>query len=261
MNNLILSLRNFSLRITILLTFVLLIVVGSCSIGSSGGMKITAVLTAVASALMYMTIAVHSIDDDDKAVKVSYVMLFAYVVSLFNALTRDFPDIGDFFSIMFDEGGIEGWTYNFCRAAAPYALLMNVLMTGALIWGIRDVNKKFTVAWYVALIGYGISCISTFLLFSDNCDYGVYTSISNVGNFFGIMQFVILLFIGGRTKRQTAQSLCVSSEIPVDSRQPAEPTRQQDWMEGLASLKELLDSGVLTQEEFDEEKRKILNAK
>ena len=261
MNNLILSLRNFSLRIMILLTFVLLIVVGSCSIGSSGGMKITAVLTAVASALMYMTIAVHSIDDDDKAVKVSYVMLFAYVVSLFNALTRDFPDIGDFFSIMFDEGGIEGWTYNFCRAAAPYALLMNVLMTGALIWGIRDVNKKFTVAWYVALIGYGISCISTFLLFSDNCDYGVYTSISNIGNFFGIMQFVILLFIGGRTKRQTAQSLCVSSEMPVDSRQPAEPTRQQGWMEGLASLKELLDSGVLTQEEFDEEKRKILNAK
>ncbi len=35
---------------------------------------------------------------------------------------------------------------------------------------------------------------------------------------------------------------------------------QSDQVEALKNLKELLDSGVLTQEEFDQQKQKILNA-
>ena len=43
----------------------------------------------------------------------------------------------------------------------------------------------------------------------------------------------------------------------VDARQ-AEPPSDADRYETLSKLKELLDSGVLTQEEFDNEKRQVL---
>jgi len=39
---------------------------------------------------------------------------------------------------------------------------------------------------------------------------------------------------------------------------PAEPASDTDRYEKLSKLKELLDSGVLTQEEFDSEKQQVL---
>lgn len=259
MNELILSLRNFSLRIAILLMFVLTLVIGLWGIIGGGSMKITGVVGAVTIALVYITFAVHAIDNDDKAVKVSYVMLAAYAVSLLNAL-MNWGDYPDFAGMIFSGDSVEDWAYGVAQASAPYSLLANVLIAGALIWGIRDVNKKFTIAWIVALIGQGVTCIGAFVLFSGSYDFGVYTSINNIGSVFGGIMIVILLFTGGRAKQQTAQTLRPSAEMTAQPQPPAAPSAGQPGrMEMLVRLKELLDSGVLTQEEFDEEKRKILN--
>lgn len=260
MNELILSLRNFSLRIAILLMLVLTFAVGLWGVIGGGGMKITGAISAVTFAIVYTTFAVHAIDNDDKAVKVSSVMLAAYAVSLLNALINlgDYPD---FTGIMFGGDSAESWAYGIARASAPYTLLMNVLITGALIWGIKDVNKKFTVAWFVALIGQGVTSIGAFVLLAGSDNYDVYSSINNIGSVFGGIMIVILLFTGSRPKRQTAQPLHPSAKIPVQPQQPASSSTEQQSRktEMLVRLKELLDSGVLTQQEFDEEKRKILN--
>jgi hypothetical protein len=52
----------------------------------------------------------------------------------------------------------------------------------------------------------------------------------------------------------------VAAAPPAAPAAPAAPaSTPDDSYEGLMKLKELLDAGVLTQEEFDAEKQKILN--
>ena len=129
-------------------------------------MKITGVISAVTIALFYTTFAVHAIDNDDKAVKVSYVMLAAYAVSLLNVLinTGDYPD---FTGMILGGDSVESWAYGVVLTSAPYSLVMNLLMMGALIWGMKDVNKRFSIVWLIALIAQGISCIGILILYLE----------------------------------------------------------------------------------------------
>ena len=70
-----------------------------------------------------------------------------------------------------------------------------------------------------------------------------------------------------RTRRQeeqaeqeaAAQAQQAPEAAPPEEAPPPSPMTQSDQVEALKNLKELLDSGVLTQEEFDQQKQKILN--
>lgn len=277
MNNLILSLRNFSLRAAVAIAFVLTIVVGLWGIIGGGGMKITGVISAVTIALVYTTFAVHAIDNDDKAVKVSYVMLVAYAVSLLNVLinTGDYPD---FTGMILGGDSVENWSYGIALASAPYTLLMNLLMTGGLIWGMKDVNKRFSIVWLIALIAQGISCIGILILFTDNSRYDLYTIFNNISGAFAMLLVVVLLFMGGRSltpvlpkgeggdtvkpdvlPQPLKSSLQPSLQSPQTSQTVADGDAMTEKTKRLFELKELLDSSVLTQTEFDSEKKKILN--
>lgn len=277
MNNIILSLRNFSLRAAVVIAFVLTIVVGLWGIIGGGGMKITGVISAVTIALVYTTFAVHAIDNDDKAVKVSYVVLTAYAVSLLNALINmgDYPD---FAGMILGGDSVENWSYGIALASAPYTLLMNLLMTGGLIWGMKDVNKRFSIVWLIALIAQGISCIGILILFTDNSRYDLYTIFNNISGAFAMLLVVVLLFMGGRSltpalpkgeggyavkpdvsPQPLKSSLQPSLQSPQTSQTVADGDAMTEKTKRLFELKELLDSGVLTQTEFDSEKKKILN--
>lgn len=273
MNNIILSLRNFSLRAAVAIVFVLTIVVGIWGVLGGGGLKITGVVGVVTMALMYVTFTVHAIDVDDKAVKVSYVMLAAYAVSLLNVLINmgDYPDI---IGMILGGDSVESWAYGVVLTSAPYSLVMNLLMMGALIWGMKDVNKRFSIVWLIALIAQGISCICILILFTDNSRYDLYTIFSNISGAFGVLLVAALLIMGGRSltptlpKREGGYAVKpdVSPqplESSLQSSQTSQPVTDGDVMtektKRLFELKELLDSGVLTQTEFDSEKKKILN--
>lgn len=277
MTNLILSLRNFSLRAAVVITFVLTIVVGLWGVLGSGGLKITGVVGVVTMALMYVTFTVHAIDVDDKAVKVAYVVLAAHLISMFNVFLN-VGDCPDFTSSIFGSGEAEQWAYGVVLASAPYTLLMNLLMTGGLIWGMKDVNKRFSIVWLIALIAQGISCIGVLILFTDNSRYDLYTIFNNISGAFAMLLVVVLLFMGGRSltpalpkgeggyavKPDVSPLPLKSSLQPsLQSSQTSQSVTDGDAMtektKRLFELKELLDSGVLTQTEFDSEKKKILN--
>lgn len=269
MNNIILSLRNFSLRAAVAIAFVLTIVVGLWGIIGGGGMKITGVISAVTIALVYTTFAVHAIDNDDKAVKVSYVMLAAYTVSLLNVLINmgDYPD---FTGMILGGDSVESWAYGIAFASAPYTLLMNLLMTGGLIWGMKDVNKRYYIVWLIALIAQVISCIGILVLFTDNSRYDLYTIFNNISSAFAMLLVAALLIMGGRRLSPALPKRKGGCAVKPDvSPQPLESSQTSQAVAGggamtektkrLFELKELLDSGVLTQAEFDSEKKKILN--
>lgn len=268
MNNIILSLRNFSLRAAVAIVFVLTIVVGIWGVLGGGGLKITGVVGVVTMALMYVTFTVHAIDVDDKAVKVAYVMLAAHLISMFNVFLN-FGDYPDFTSSILGSGEAELWAYGMVLASAPYTLLMNLLMMGALIWGMKDVNKRFSIVWLIALIAQGISCIGILILFTDSW-YDLYTIFNNISSAFATLLVAALLIMGGRSltpalpKREGGYAVKpdVSPQL-LESSQTSQAVADGDAMtektKRLFELKGLLDSGVLTQTEFDSEKKKILN--
>lgn len=273
MNNIILSLRNFSLRIAVVIAFALTTVVGLWGVLGGGGLKITGVVGVVTMALMYVTFTVHAIDVDDKAVKVAYVVLAAHLISMFNVFLN-VGDCPDFTSSIFGSGEAEQWAYGVVQASAPYTLLMNLLMTGALIWGMKDVNKRFSIVWLIALIAQGISCIGILILFTDNSRYDLYTIFNNISGAFAMLLVVVLLFMGGRSLTPaipkgeggyavkpdvSPQPLKSSLQSPQTSQTVADGEAMAEKTKRLFELKELLDSGVLTQTEFDSEKKKILN--
>ena len=67
----------------------------------------------------------------------------------------------------------------------------------------------------------------------------------------------------GRNGSREAEEQAAVETPPPEAAPPPEapppPMTQADQVEALKNLKELLDSGVLTQEEFDQQKQKILN--
>jgi hypothetical protein len=67
---------------------------------------------------------------------------------------------------------------------------------------------------------------------------------------------VILLIVGG--KPQISQKSDVEKSVPTTTQQTS--INQDTLSKKLFQLKELLDGGILTQEEFDAEKKKILNS-
>jgi hypothetical protein len=65
------------------------------------------------------------------------------------------------------------------------------------------------------------------------------------------------------SRRGAARGAAAAEQENLAAAPPAAPaapaSTPDDSYEGLMKLKELLDAGVLTQEEFDAEKQKILN--
>ena len=60
--------------------------------------------------------------------------------------------------------------------------------------------------------------------------------------------------------QQQAEPVAAAPVAPPAAAPPAAPPSPTDSYAQLTKLKELLDAGILTQEEFDAEKKKILSA-
>lgn len=259
MNNIILSLRNFSLRWLIAIYFIATIVEGISSVTGDRSLGTTTIITAIGSIMLYMTFAVQAIKQDDKAVTISYIVIVANLISvvgLFN-YSKESPDfassmVNDF---LFGENSIESWVQSTVISVAPYTFGMSALMLAAFVYGRNYVIKKFNAVWTVTIIAYAIFALEFLILFIGGIEgYAAYEKLNYVATGLSLIMMVMLWIAAKREKAQTIQ------QPPHDTPQPAPKPGMQSKSEQLIDLKKLLDAGVLTQEEFDAEKSKILNS-
>ena len=246
MKEVILSLRKFSLRWSIVIVFAATFIVGLFSLFNGKSLGLTAIITSLTITLFYVTFAVQAIEKDEKAVVTSCIFMAAMLCS-----------IGGSFKI-FNESpdSMQSWAYESVEISAPYTLLMNILMLVGFFISINNIKKKFVFAWWVAIIAQIVSTWGTFVVFS-NSDFSTFQTCNNATQIITFVLLIIILCIGGKSNITKNEVQEIKSEMSkhVSPEKDSIISKSGD----LIKIKELLDSGILTEEEFNNEKKKILN--
>lgn len=257
----ILSLRNFSLRWAIVICFMASIVVGLLSLFNGKSLGLTACVSAFTITLFYVTFAVYAIEKDEKAIVTSYVFIVAMFCSICGSFKvfNDSPDFGSmlFQDVFLDSTTMQNWAFGSVASAAPYTLLMDVLMLGGFFYSIGSIKGKFLASWVIAIIAQIVSAWGIFLVFSQN-DFSTFQECNTISSVLIGILMVLLLCIGGKSAANVGGKSTVKQMTNSQIAQPQHNVDIASKSEKLMQLKSLLDSGILTQEEFDNEKKEIL---
>lgn len=266
MNKFILSLRKLSLRWVIVAVPVIFWGSGALftDYDSDRLYYLFCLFTTVAIACFYITFAIHAIKDERRALKTSYLFIAACAVLLLessNAIALMAPiGLAIIFPFHFFEhiGSIyEKAEFMFLGSSETEVFLvalMNLFMLTGLLYSTRSVSQRYKSAWRMAIVAQAFSACGVLMV--------VITGSRNLGGILNIFSglvsfvlFVLLLVIGGKERKNMEKS---NMQTPTPSPQVHNDISSKS--EELTKLKSLLDAGVLTQEEFDSEKKKILNS-
>ena len=266
MNKLILSLRKFCLRWVAVAVPVIFFGSGALftDYDSDGLYYFFCLFMTVTIAFFYITLAAHAIKDERRALKTSYLFIAAFVVLLpvsSNAIALMAPiGLAIIFPFHFFEyiGSIyEKAEYMFlsCSETGEFLVaLMNLFMLTGLLYSSRSINQRYKSAWWMAIVAQAFSaCGVLIFIITDSRTLGGILNIFS--GFVSLILFVFLLVIGGKERKNIEKS---NMQTPTHSPQVHNDISSKS--EKLTKLKSLLDTGVLTQEEFDSEKKKILNS-
>lgn len=115
MKEVILSLRKFSLRWSIVIVFAATFIVGLFSLFNGKSLGLTAIITSLTITLFYVTFAVQAIEKDEKAVVTSCIFMAAMLCSIGGSF-RNFNESPDFDNMLLGDvfGGndsMQNWAY------------------------------------------------------------------------------------------------------------------------------------------------------
>ena len=260
MKEVILSLRKFSLRWAIAIVFAATLIVGLFSLFNGKSLGLTAIITALTITLFYVTFAVQAIEKDEKAIITSCIFMAAMLCSIGGSfkIFNESPDFGNMLlgDVFGGNDSMQSWAYESVEISAPYTLLMNILMLVGFFISINNIKKKFVFAWWVAIIAQIVSTWGTFVVFS-NSDFSTFQTCNNATQIITFVLLIIILCIGGKSNITKNEVQEIKSEMSkhVSPEKDSIISKSGD----LIKIKELLDSGILTEEEFNNEKKKILN--
>lgn len=220
---------------------------------------ITAIVSAISIVFFYITFAVHAIETDQKAIRTAYLFVAAYTFTLIGSFSS-FNESPNFSTMIVEDfitgnNSIEAWANQTVTSAAPFSTLMNILMLAGLFYPLKSINKRFNVSWRLAIAAQLCSTIAILLVMTTN-NFSIFSIFNNISGVLAFILMVMLLFKGVEPK--SASRIITLPQIPNDSQLSRNDILCKS--EKLVKLKSLLDVGVLTQEEFDSEKKKILNS-
>lgn len=257
MKEIILSLRKISLRLTIVIMFIASIVVGLFSLANGRSLGVTGIVMAITITLFYVTFTVYAIEDDKKAVRTSYIFISACIISMLGSFSA-FNESPDFANMIVDDifsgnNSLGSWANQTVSSSAPYTMLMNVLMLVGFFYSFRSVSKKFKATWWLGVMAQIFSACGTLVILMNE-NYSTFTVCNNISSVIAVILMITLLCIGGKNKVSNTITGKVAAHANKNNKDITSKSNE------LIKLKELLDSGVLTKEEFDNEKKKILNS-
>ena len=136
----------------------------------------------------------------------------------------------------------------------PYSLATNIVFIAAFGYGLPFVRKRLVFPWILFLVVFAITTYGLSQVVSWGALY--YNSYINLS--WASTGISLLILIGKQDNLKVNRNIVKTQQEQEISNtsQTAKPLSMSDQ---LFKLKELLDSGILTQEEFEAEKKIILN--
>ena len=126
MNTMIQSLREFNLRLTIVIAIIIPFTIFSFSDINGRALGITAIVSTIGLAFFYITFAAHAIEDDKKTSGTIYLFIAAHVISLIRTLNSldEYPDFSNMnvMDLLTDDNSIEALINQTVASPAPHLM-------------------------------------------------------------------------------------------------------------------------------------------
>lgn len=269
MEDLIIRLRKFSLRWTIVIMFATTIYSGFSSLKSGGSLMITSLILFIGSTLFYAVWCAQAIKYVKKALLPVCVIICATLINLIGQWSTlnesiDFEGaITD--AIWGDDTVSNNLIYTRAMASYPTQLLLSLVSGAIFIYVFRYVDKKYRFCWAGMAFLFILNFINLLMLVTEYNGYqslNIYIDINNIIGWLSAIVFIVLLYQGNNKHLEATEISNDSSGNTFHSQSTTTKSESlpiEEKSQLLFKLKELLDSGVLSKEEFESEKTKILN--
>ena len=265
MDNLVLKIRELSLRYWVLISialcvFAILPLMGRNSING----YIAALILGQLSGCLYLaSLAAYAIDSLQKVKVALIIIMIGFAISVFGVYNALSGFWGGWIGMVnaFTEIPMEEMVEYLTFSMATYNVIQNLAFIIVFIIGISSFNKRYIVPWVILMCVYILIFLNQILLNKEIFTYDEYTRFGSVTGVLSFIVMIVTLVIGGKEIKNghtlNGNTSTTGSDHSLQSTAISESFKSKS--EALFQLKELLNSGVLTPEEFEIEKVKILN--
>lgn len=231
--------------VAIFLIFLLLSILTSLTsiVGAlfGGVAKVISLLIVPVALYLHWTFASKAILEEEVAVKALRIILLGAVLSfVINSLS-----LIQSFSLMFTLG----YTLFCVVNIAP-----GLIYLGAYVYGLKSLKDEYKTAWYLAIayLALSVFIILNLLLIESNT-LGIIAPLSN-------LVVLILLIINLNKAQKQERVIATNSSYNNNYRSVSSSNNEMsNTIEAINKIKALYDSGVLTEEEYLAEKKKLIN--
>ena len=246
------KIRELSLRKWILISLGLNVLAILCVIvsGNYAGFRLSLITGQLSTLLFVASLAVYAVNSMSKVkviLIISAAAFLSYMYGMFEAFSNRW--------ISFSEAPYHELTEYYAEQIYVYTLVQNLALAAAFVVGIFSLQSRYRIPWIIFTLVFALTFLNALFYSERTFSNGDY---NRFGIFIGLLQLVglvIVLVKGG--KNVTANE---SPALAFESRYSSSASAALiSKSESLFKLKELLDSGILTTEEFEAEKAKILN--
>lgn len=234
-----------------------ILAMGCLMMASSSSGYICSILLGLASELLLnVSISSYAINDNKKMSTIVWLIIAGAVFGII-AIFKTFGGlIGCLidFSNSFSRTDLSGITEYYINQSAICQIIKDIIFVIAFAIGISSVKNKYKLPWILMLIFYALTALNLMAYKSEVYLYGEYGMINSCLGLISLTILIILLVKGGDADTASKN---VSISQNTNSNATLYSTVAQK-SEILIQLKELKDSGVISEEEFQSEKTKIL---
>ena len=248
MDKLIMKIRELSLRKWILISLGLNVLAILCVIvsGNYAGFRLSLITGQLSTLLFVTSLAVYAVNSVSKVKVILLIAAAAFVIymyGMFDIFSNRWIDFG---SAPYNE-----LTIYYSEQIYIYTLVQNLALAAVFIVGIFSLERRYRIPWIIFTLVFAFTFLNA-ILFTDTDAHGGFELIISLLQLVGL----IMVLVNGGKKIVENVSPTFASEPRYSSSASAALISKS---ESLFKLKELLDGGILTTEEFEAEKKKILN--
>ncbi len=266
MEEIIIRLRKFSLRWAIVIMFVASILSGLSALKSGGSLLLTSLILFAGATLFYATWSAQAIKDTKKASILVIVITVATLINLigqWNTLNESIDFEGAVTAAIWGDDSVSNnIIYSRAMSSYPTQLLLSFVSGIIFIYVFRFVDKKYRFCWGAMAFMFFLNFINVLMLATEYNGYQsleIYIDINNIIGWISAIIYIVLLCQGNNPNLVAATQTYETTQNSQHVNATFEQTGLEAKTQQLFKLKELLDSGILSKEEFESEKAKILN--
>lgn len=257
------KLREISLRNWIWICIGISVLSMFClSISSSCSGYTSSILLGVASTLLInVSFTAYAICDDNKISTIVWMNIVGAVFGIIGIIMSFGGLIGSLidFSSSISQIDLKELAEYYVHESAICQLIVYLIFVVAFAMGMSALKTRYKLPWILLLVFYALTAINLMLYKAKFYIFENYTVINNCLGLLSLTIIIILLVKGSKAENpEVVRTFDLSSSEKSDAKATNYYNTIRHKSDILIRLKELKDSGVISEEEFQSEKTKIL---